>query len=72
MVIRFMTCALAAALSATLARADEVQLLPPPGISNGFDPIPVTAWRFGALELRDPHVYYSRGVCVDVTDELDA
>lgn len=72
MVIRFMTCALAAALCATLARADEVQLLPPPGISNGFDPIPVTAWRIGALELRDPHVYYSLGLCVDATDELNA
>ena len=30
-----------------------------------------TAWRIGALELRDPHVYYSFGLCLDVTDTLN-
>jgi hypothetical protein len=70
MVTRYTTCVLAASLFATLVHADEVQV-EVPLLSNGFDPIPVTAWRIGALELRDPHVYYSFGVCLDVTDELN-
>lgn len=70
MVTRCATCALAASLLATLARADEVQV-EVPLLSNGFDPIPLSAWRIGALELRDPHVYYSFGLCLDVTDTLN-
>ena len=70
MVTRCVTCALAASLLATFAHADEVQI-EVPLLVNGFDPIPLTAWRIGALELRDPHVYYSFGLCLDVTDTLN-
>ena len=70
MVSRCAICALAASLLATFARADEVQF-DVPLLSNGFDPIPLSAWRIGALELRDPHVYYSFGVCLDVTDTVN-
>ena len=70
MVSRCAICALAASLLATFARADEVQF-DVPLLSNGFDPIPLNAWRIGALELRDPHVYYSFGVCLDVTDTVN-
>jgi len=70
MVMRCATCALVASLLVTLARADEVQI-EVPLLANGFDPIPLTGWRIGALELRDPHVYYSFGVCLDVTDTLN-
>jgi hypothetical protein len=70
MVTRCVTCALAASLFATFARADEVQI-DVPLLKSGFDPIPLNGWRIGALELRDPHVYYSIGVCLDVTDTLN-
>jgi hypothetical protein len=71
MVTRCVAYALAASLLATFAHADEVQI-DVPLLSNGFDPIPLTAWRIGALELRDPHVYYSFGLCLDVTDTLNS
>jgi hypothetical protein len=70
MVRRCVACALAASLLATFARADEVHI-EVPLLANGFDPIALTAWRIGALELRDPHVYYSFGLCLDVTDTLN-
>lgn len=70
MVTRCLARALAASLIATFAYADEVQI-EVPLLANGFDPIPLTAWRIGALELRDPHAYYRFGVCLDVTDTLN-
>src|SRR3954467_11565027 len=71
MVRRCVMGALAASLLATFAHADEVQI-DVPLLSNGLDPIPLTAWRIGALELRDPHAYYSFGLCLTVTDTLNS
>ena len=72
MVTQRIACAVAVSLLAAFARADEVQVGGAGEFSNGFDPVAVPAWRIGALELRDPHVYYSFGACIDVTDELNA
>jgi hypothetical protein len=72
MVRKCIAAAVAIALLASFARADEVQLVGEGEFRNGFDPAPVLAWRIGALELRDPHVYYSFGACLDVTDQLNA
>jgi len=70
MVTRCVACALAASLLATFARADEVRV--DVLFSDSFDPVAATVWRIGAFELRDPHVYYSLGLCLDVTDQLNA
>jgi hypothetical protein len=70
MVKRLAACVLAAACATALAHADEVRI--DIAFANGFDPIPATVWRIGAFELRDPHVYYAFGFCIDVTDTLNA
>lgn len=72
MVRKCIVGAVAVALLGSLAYADEVHVDSVGEFRNGFDPVPVFAWRIGALELRDPHVYYSFGACLDVTDQLDA
>jgi hypothetical protein len=69
MVRRLARCAVAASFAMTAAQADEVRV--DVLFAEGFDPGAATAWRMGAFELRDPHVYYSIGFCVDVTDTLN-
>jgi hypothetical protein len=72
MVRKCIAGAVALALFVSSSRADEVQVGGEGEFRNGFDPVPVLAWRIGALELRDPHVFYSFGACLDVTDQLNA
>ena len=72
MVMRAKTAGLALgalAYACMPARADEVRV--DAMFADGFDPIPATVYRIGAFELRDPHVYYSFGFCLDVTDQLN-
>ncbi|HKE46733.1 MAG TPA: hypothetical protein VKB52_01605 [Rhodanobacteraceae bacterium] len=61
---------IAGCLVAASARADEVRI--DIVFSNGFDPLPTaTVYRIGRIALRDPHVSYSLGFCLDVTDTLN-
>lgn len=69
MVMRLAVCVLAASCAITLAHASEVQV--DVVFADGFDPLAATVWRIGALELRDPHVYYSFITCMDVTETLN-
>ncbi len=69
MVKRLAAGMLAASCASMFAHADEVRV--DVLFSDGFDPATATAWRIGAFELRDPHVYYRFGVCLDVTDTLN-
>ena len=69
MVKRLAACFLAASCATTFARADEVRI--DIVFADGFDPVAATVWRIGAFQLRDPHVYYAFGVCLDVTGTLN-
>ena len=39
--------------------------------ADGFDPTTASVYRIGALALRDPHVFYSLGFCLDVTAQVN-
>ena len=60
---------LAGGLFAGVACADEVAI--EVVFADGFDPLPATVYRIGSIALRDPHVFYTVGFCLDVTATLN-
>ena len=62
--------ALAIATGATFAHAGEVPL--EVAFADGFEPATPNVFRLGSLALRDPHVFYSIVICLDITDQLNA
>lgn len=70
MTSRTLLAALACALFACIAHADEVVV--DVTFADGFDPAPPSVFRIGAVELRDPHVYLGAApFCLDSTDTLN-